>query len=496
MVPATGAIAVFITCKHCNPIRSIASGLVLIVSLLAAGPGASARDREQGMHPGHSGDGGGGGGSATGVAIGIGTTLMERALTAPQTPARSDAEPSTRSRKHKNAADAGRGSRNRGRASADQRYIPDEILTEFSPSPSPQLVERIARRYRLTQIASENFSLLDSTVYRWRIEDGRSAAQVLRSLERERAVASVQPNYIFVMQDEKPASGIAGVQYVLDKLHVKEAHQLAKGDDVIVAVLDTKTDAASPELAGAILNSFDALGGGDKPHKHATAIAGAIASHGKLTGIAPDARLLAVRAFDDGPSVAKGNSFAVYRGLQWASDNGARIVNMSFAGPADPIMHRMLAAIYKKGLVLIAAAGNSGPDADPLYPGADANVIAVTATDGDDNLYKMANRGSYVTVAAPGVDILAAAPGGTYQLVTGTSIATAHVSGVVALLLQRKPTLNMPELRALLAQTSQKLDFDSKRGRYDVGLVNAYLAVLAADGKTVVNDAGKGLEKQ
>ena len=140
-------------------------------------------------------------------------------------------------------------------------------------------------------------------------------------------------------------------------------------------------------------------------------MAGAIAARGKLSGIALGPHLLAARAFDNTAGGAKATSFAIYKSLQWAADNGARVINMSFAGPPDPNLHRMLTAAYDKGIVLVAAAGNAGPKSAPLYPAADPDVIAVTATDSNDGLFNMANRGSYIAVAAPGVDILALAPG-------------------------------------------------------------------------------------
>ncbi len=129
------------------------------------------------------------------------------------------------------------------------------------------------------------------------------------------------------------------------------------------------------------------------------------------------------------------------KGLQWAVDQGAKVINMSFAGPRDPILQQAMKRLTDQGIILIAAAGNAGPKSPPLYPGADPSVIAVSATDVDDKTYKNANRGKYVAIAAPGVDILVPAPEGGYQLTTGTSVAAAHISGVVALLLERDGSL-------------------------------------------------------
>ena len=93
---------------------------------------------------------------------------------------------------------------------------------------------------------------------------------------------------------------------------------------------------------------------------------------------------------------------------------------MSFAGPPDPRLRDALAKANNKGMVLIAAAGNAGPNSPPLFPAADPSVIAVTATNANDGLFEGANRGNYIAVAAPGVDILAPAPDGAYQFTTGT----------------------------------------------------------------------------
>src|SRR5437588_11832788 len=107
---------------------------------------------------------------------------------------------------------------------------------------------------------------------------------------------------------------------------------------------------------------------------------------------------------------------------------------MSFAGAHDPLLEQHFAVARRRHIVLVAAAGNTGPKSAPLYPAADPNVIAVTATDAEDNLFVHSNRGRHIAVAAPGVDILGPAPGGTYQFTTGTSVAAALGTGTAALL--------------------------------------------------------------
>jgi len=383
-------------------------------------------------------------------------------------------------------------------AQANQPFVADEIVTAFAPGATPQAINALARRNNLIQLETQEFPLIGTSLYRWRIGGGRTVATVTRALGRDRIVANVQPNYLFTLQEETApaAAQSAAPQYVLDKLQVSEAQQLATGKNVVVAVIDSAIDTKLPELDGAIAKSFDALPGNGGAHAHGTSIAGAIAAHGRLTGIAPGAQLLAVHAFDDTAGVARGTSYAIYKGLQWAADNGARVINMSFAGPADATLQRMLAAAYDKGIVLIAAAGNGGPKSGPLYPGADPDVIAVTATDKDDQLYPMANRGRYVAVAAPGVDIVALAPNDAVQFSTGTSIAAAHVSGIAALLLERKPALKPGDIRAVLISTVTRLGPPRPDSDFGAGLVSAYRAVTSIDRTPAAPEAGDAQAKQ
>jgi subtilisin family serine protease len=269
-------------------------------------------------------------------------------------------------------------------------------------------------------------------------------------------------------------------QYVVDKLHLVAAHRITRGDDVPVAVIDSQIDDAHPDLAGVVAERFDATGDPPAPHGHGTGMAGAVAAHGRLIGVAPRARLLAVRAFGSAAASADGTTFNVLKGIDWAAGEDARVINMSFAGPRDPMMARMIQAADRRGIVLIAAVGNAGAKSPPLYPGAYREVIGVTATDANDGLLAVANRGPQVAVAAPGVDILLPAPGGGFQVTSGTSAAAAHVSGAVALLLARNPRLKPAEIRRLLAATASRLGEAAHRRDFGAGLVDPLKAVEAA----------------
>jgi hypothetical protein len=361
----------------------------------------------------------------------------------------------------------------------ERRLVPNEVVIELPNSVSAQQIEALQRRHRLTRLESQAFQLSGTTLYRWGITGQRSVATVVRELEADRLVAWAQPNYLFMLQQNETRIEGDAAQYGLAKLRLPQAHALAKGDSVLVAVIDSAVDANHPELAGSIAGTFDALSAPATPHQHGTAIASLIAAHGRLMGSAPDAKILAVRAFDPKDTGAEGTTFNILKSLDWAATQGARVINMSFAGPDDPAIHRSLEAARKKGIVLVAAAGNAGAKSPPLYPAADPNVIAVSATDADDNLFEQSNRGRYITVAAPGAQILVAVPDNGYEMSSGTSYSAAEVSGIIALMLQRKPDLTPDKVKAILRATAKDLGPKGPDAMFGAGLADAYGAITA-----------------
>jgi len=366
-------------------------------------------------------------------------------------------------------------------AVSDGTYVAKEVLIEISGNPTDAQADELARRHRLTRVQSQNVPLTNSTFFRWRIPDGRSVDTVVRELVAGGNVKAAQRNNIFKLQQgATPAAAKSEgdpLQYALAKMRLPEAHALSVGADVTVAVIDSGIDVTHPELAGVITGTFDALNNGEGPHPHGTSIAGVIAAHARLMGTAPSSHLLAIRAFGAQKSGAESTSFLILKSLDYAVAKNAQVINMSFAGPHDPAIERGLAVAAAKGIVLIAAAGNAGAKSPPLYPAADRNVIAVSATDQSDQLFTQSNRGRYVAISAPGVDILSPAPDGKYQMSSGTSLSAAYVSGVAALMIARNPQMSSADIRATLMSTARDLGPKGRDDQFGAGQVDAFSAV-------------------
>jgi subtilisin family serine protease len=201
-------------------------------------------------------------------------------------------------------------------------------------------------------------------------------------------------------------------------------------------------------------------------------------------GSAPAARILAIRAFSVAAKGAEGTSFVILKSLDYAVGHGAQIINMSFAGPKDALIARAIVAAAAKGIVMVAAAGNAGPKSAPLYPAASPEVIAVSATDAQDKLFSASNRGGYVAMAAPGVDIFLPAPDEKYQMTSGTSFSAAYISGLAALVLERNPMLKPDEVRTILTKTARDLGAPGRDDLFGAGEADAYAAVSAAASST------------
>lgn len=364
---------------------------------------------------------------------------------------------------------------------SDATYVDREVLVTLPGAQPAGAIDRIAARHGLTLLDSAELTLASTTAHRLRVNGRRSVDSAVAALGRDSGVALAQRNHLYRLAADRGQAyyPLSSSQYAAAKLHLAEAHRLATGQGVTVAVIDSGVDTSHPELRGAIGRSENTLSSAASPDRHGTAMAGAIAARGQLMGVAPGTRILAIRAFSPATAraQAEGTSWDIVRAVDLAGKEGAKVVNMSFAGPADRLMSRELAGGLQRGIVFVAAAGNGGPAAAPAYPAAEPGVIAVTATDLQDRLYESANRGAYVALAAPGVDVLVASPEAGYDTSTGTSVATAHVSGIVALMLERYGSMSPSAIRAALAARARDLGPPGPDPEFGAGLVDAYAAL-------------------
>lgn len=353
--------------------------------------------------------------------------------------------------------------------------VPNEVIVEVPLSVPESEVDALAAAQRIEKLGSTEIALLNTRIYRWRITDGRPAAQVVAAISADSRVSGAHFNRVFTLQQNLANAGPP--QYAADKMKLAEVHNLAQGENVLIALIDSGADGSHPELKGAIAESFDAVGGENKPHAHGTGMAGAMVGQDLLKGVAPKARVLDVRAFSPTGKTEDGTTFDVVRGMDWAAGKGAKVFNLSFAGPKDELMSRVIQAAIKKGIVVVAAAGNAGPKSPPLFPGAEPGVIAVTSTNAQDGGTPFANRGDYVAVAAPGADILLAAPKKAYAVSSGTSISAAYVSGMAALILSQHPNADSKEIAAVLTGTAKDLGPKGRDKEFGAGLANPLAAL-------------------
>jgi len=340
--------------------------------------------------------------------------------------------------------------------------------------------------------------------YRLRFPKNVDVFHVIAVLKANQAVEYAEPNYerhIFVTPDDPyySSSGSWGQGYSdmwgLQAMQAGSAWAISTGSSsIVVAVVDTGVDATHPDLAGQLVAGYDFVDNDNDPQDdngHGTHVAGTIAAATNngigIAGICWQCKIMPLRGLDADGS---GFDFDLANAVRYAADHGARVLNASWGGPGySQTLDDAFAYAYGRGVVLVVAAGNDGSN-DPGSPASFPVAIAVAATDHNDQVAYFSNYGSYIAVAAPGVNILSLRAAGTdmygdgqhivgnqYYYASGTSMASPNAAGVAALILSQHPTWTPGEVRAALTVSADDLGDPGWDVHYGSGRVNAYHAL-------------------
>ncbi|WP_227935037.1 S8 family peptidase [Alkalihalobacillus deserti] len=339
-----------------------------------------------------------------------------------------------------------------------------------------------------------------------------STEELIQRLKRDYDLAIVEPNFIISKQvtifstvpnepKEKPRQAkphhqptnqtvlttlpndefFEPYQWNLNQIEIDEGWNLSGGEGVKIAVLDTGVDRDHLDIKDKLGPGYNAIDDSDNytdAHGHGTHVAGvAAALTNNLTGIAGisfNSTILPVKVLND---EGEGSSFEVAKGIYWAVEQGAGVINMSLGDyyPSD-LLYDAISYAYEQDVVLVGASGNDNVE-DPMYPSNYEEVFTVAAVDDTRNRAFFSNYGKHVDVAAPGEHIPSLFPDNNYVVMSGTSMAAPHVAGLAALIRSLRPDLTNEEVYDVMRTTAKDLGTKGHDPYYGFGEIDVAAAL-------------------
>jgi subtilisin family serine protease len=335
-----------------------------------------------------------------------------------------------------------------------QRYL----QRRYGPTPSVErILSQLAREHRLDRVEGWPIQSLEVYCEVLAVNDDRPLADVMEALAADPRVDLVQPMNLFDTQTTHYDDPYADLQSGAIQMEVEQAHQLATGRGVSIAIIDSAVDGSHPDLRGRVrlarnLAEHEPIARGGEVH--GTAIAGIIASavnnREGIIGVAPDVSIAALRAcwaVAEDSLAAQCSTFSLARALELALSLNPNVINMSLAGPEDPLLSRLLDEVIARGIIVVAAQAETSSSSHE-FPASHPKVLSAHSSAG-----ALAAPSPY-RLAAPASEVLTTTPGAKYAFLTGNSLAAAHTAGVVALLMERDPKLDVERIAALLRDTT------------------------------------------
>jgi type VII secretion-associated serine protease mycosin len=385
------------------------------------------------------------------------------------------------------------------------RYV-NRLVVKFKSGSSDSAIRSFQQRFSLSSV--REVSALGVGVMG--LPAGKDATSMLKAIQGHPAIEYVEPDYIFSVPKRRAKAAKAptrkvmasnlndtliGEQWALTKVGMPRVWQQNTGaPEIIVAVIDTGVDTRHPDLSGNLVRGASVLPGATGPdddHGHGTHVAGVIAAAGHngigIAGMAPRCKIMPVKVLN---REGKGDTGDIVAGLLYAVNNGAKIVNMSLGGTGGSraLMDAINYAL-SKDVVVVAAMGNEGANAQE-YPAGYPGVIAVGATDSSDEIASFSNFGSWISVAAPGEDILSTLPMRNvyvtetegkdtgYDVMDGTSMAAPYVAGLAALVRSQNPRMTAAQVKLRIEKSADDLGDPGFDEQFGHGRINAARAIL------------------
>ena len=307
----------------------------------------------------------------------------------------------------------------------------------------------IARDLGFVLIERRDLRALGGSLARLQAPQELTLPGAVDALNNAMPAAPFDYNHIYLLPEGDAEGEQAGRSMTIGRPQV--------GDGIRLGVIDTLVDTSHPSLSGQNVTPRDFAGEGERDTSHATAVASILVGEDTsagYSGLIPGADVFAANVFslNDGGAPST-NTFAMVEALDWVASRDVDVISISIAGPDSAVFAEAIERAQARGQIIVAAVGNDGPAAPPLFPSSYGDVVGVTAIDLNQRVFRRAGRGEHVDFSAPGVRVRAATTDGDYALMTGTSFATPVVAALVAL----RANQSAAQKEALLARMSQSV---------------------------------------
>lgn len=347
--------------------------------------------------------------------------------------------------------------------------------------------ESLNRLLDVIQVSQAELMSPGSATYQIHYTTNTDAAELAATIAAHPAVVYAEPNYVRRLMRTEPNDPFVREQWALTNIQAYEAWDITTGAGVPIAVLDTGVMSSHPDLSGNVGTGYNALTGSSQAEDdngHGTAVSGLIAArtdNGEgIAGMCWDCNIIPVKVLN---ARGSGNDMTVARGIRWAADAGARIINLSLGGSGDSqVLSDAVGYANARGVLIVAASGNERQSGNAVnYPAAYDEVLAVGGTGNTDQVTGFSNTGAHLDLAAPSVGLWTTIPGERrYGPPNGTSFSSPYVAGAAGLVFTLRPDLSHTDVKCILEAGSDDQGEPGKDPEYGWGRLNAFKSLQLA----------------